>query len=358
MQLKQVIRILVFSGFLWHGLVACSATVQPFARLSMPTGVATDTTGNVFVTSDALLTTLVTKFNSAGQALGSIPIGGITVGNLGRLAVDPGSGELWDLLSGGAVLRINPRTGQVQPLVDLRSMPVDTGHVFDLASGTVGPFTGMLPQNSIYGDIALLRRGGRLDVFISGVSVAFPFIMRIRIENGRVAATVVAASRASGAGYSSGPRGVAVSPQGLVLTTLPTRYLNEEEIMDRMVAFSADYSEGQAPAPTAISREQLFSAGMDADGAGNFYIATGGIGAGLCGGGGSGAVVTVTADLKRAGCINFNLALAESADVAASRGGDAVYVSLRNIGLVVRAGSTPSTPQMGTRTPVPNRRSR
>jgi len=79
MQLKQVIRILVFSGFLWHGLVACSATVQPFARLSMPTGVATDTTGNVFVTSDALLTTLVTKFNSAGQALGSIPIGGITV---------------------------------------------------------------------------------------------------------------------------------------------------------------------------------------------------------------------------------------------------------------------------------------
>jgi len=181
-----------------------------------------------------------------------------------------GSGELWDLLSGGAVLRINPRTGQVQPLVDLRSMPVDTGHVFDLASGTVGPFTGMLPQNSIYGDIALLRRGGRLDVFISGVSVAFPFILRIRIENGRVAATVVAASRASGAGYGSGPRGVAVSPQGLVLTTLPTRYLNEEEIMDRMVAFSADYSEGQAPAPTAISREQLFSAGMDADGAGKF----------------------------------------------------------------------------------------
>jgi hypothetical protein len=225
-------------------------------------------------------------------------------------------------------------------IFNLHSVPVDTSRVVDVASGTVGPFTGMLPQNSYYGDIALLRRGRRLDVFVSGLSVSFPFVMRIRIEDGKFAAAVLAASRASGIPNVSSPRGVAVSPQGLVMTTLPTLLPGEQRIMDRLFAFAADFPEGQRPPPAPVSREQVNSRGMTSDTAGNFYVASGSIGAALCGVGGSGAIVKISADLKSASCINFNTALSDSEDVAVSPRGDFIYVTMRNLGMVVRTEAT------------------
>lgn len=53
---------------------------QPFAQLLTPTGVATDLAGNVFVISDAVTTTQLTKFDPNGTLLNAIALGGITVG--------------------------------------------------------------------------------------------------------------------------------------------------------------------------------------------------------------------------------------------------------------------------------------
>lgn len=316
-----------------------------FTRLSIPVGVATDAGGNVYVTSDRVTSTLITRFAPSGSVAWQIPVGDFTsITTIGRLAVDPGTGLLWDLFPDGRVAIINPDTAQGSIVLNLRELPIDVSAVFDIETRTTQAFGSLILTNfATYGDIALLRRGSQLDVFISGLSVTVPFVMRLRVvDNQIVSAAVIVSSLTTTAPNSNEPRGVAVSPQGLVLTALPRKGL-APTIYDRAVTFSADFPESAGAArptvrftnnPNFIGGETDFTGkGMAADERGNFYVATGTVGTTVCGT--SGELAIISARFLRVSCSRIGGALTNSQDVAVDSARGFAYMSITS-GPVVR----------------------
>ncbi|MGH9944727.1 MAG: pre-peptidase C-terminal domain-containing protein, partial [Pyrinomonadaceae bacterium] len=328
-----------------------------FAQLLTPVGAALDSSGNIFVSSDAVNSTLITKFAPNGTVLAQIPIGNfLSVGSIGHLDTDPATGLIWDLLPTGEVGLINPTSGQITPAFDLRQITADTSAIYDIASGRVDGFGGLINTRSAnYGDIALWRRNNQLDVFVAGNSVAFPFVMRIPISSTGQPGTprVLISSRQSAALNGNNlTRGVAVNSQGLVLTTLPLDGLPSLPV-DRAVAFSADFSQGQGLPPTVLFNGQDFtSRGMTVDAAGNFYVATGQNGNSFCGIGGSGALVVIPSALNNAFCHPLNVTIANSRDVAVRPDGALAYMTVGNA--VVRYGLAPVPTPTPTPSPTPS----
>jgi hypothetical protein len=77
----------------------------------------------------------------------------------------------------------------------------------------------------------------------------FPFVMRLRLENGVLQdSKVVVASKGSTAGLVNLTRGVAVNSQGTVLTTLPVNF-GSLGFGDVPVSFNADFPEGIGSTP-------------------------------------------------------------------------------------------------------------
>jgi hypothetical protein len=101
----------------------------------------------------------------------------------------------------------------VASLLTLRGLPIDTQDILDVSTDACGVLRDVvLPQFAHYGDIALLRRGDRLDVFVSGVSEVAPFVARLRFAADQlVSAKVLVASRP--VFDLNTPRGVAVTPR-------------------------------------------------------------------------------------------------------------------------------------------------
>jgi hypothetical protein len=318
---------------------------QPFAQLFAPTGVATDLAGNVFVISDAVTTTQLTKFAPNVTPLAAVGLGGITVGVFtnSRLALDSGTGFLLMLTPQGVVYAIHPDTLQAQPVLDLHGLPPTEDAVFDVLTGTVRPLVLGVPPH--YQDLAVRRLdSARVDLFISastGASGGFPFVLRVRFvgQNPPVADAIVFSSGTS-AGAVEGRAGVAVNNQGLVVTTMaaptPAGFTNS------LVAFGADFPENPTVPPQFPLRGSngapldFTSAGMTSDPAGNFYVATGVVGLSECGAGGSGALVFLSAALDTLVCVPPGLVLVRTEDVAVSPGGEALYLTDFSGNLVVR----------------------
>jgi hypothetical protein len=278
---------------------ATALSAQVFARLNIPVGIAT-ASSNVFASGcDSLcLNSIVSKYAPSGSLLGSVRTGGIT-SFAGYLARDPVYGNIWELKSDGTILAINPSTGASGTILRLRSLQVDTSSIFDLATRRVSNFGGLIqPQSANYGDLAIVQRNGVRYIFIAGLSSAntFPFVMRLRIQgNTIVEAKVVASSRASTAGSVNLTRGVAVNPQGTVLTTLPTA-TSSSGTFDVPVAFGADYNPrtGAGGSPRVVLNGiDLASQGMTTDSAGNFYVATNSVGSAALGTPGVGTLVVI-----------------------------------------------------------------
>lgn len=338
-------RILLFvastlAGLLfWAAPALAQTTPVVFTRATLPEGVATDGGGNVYVNSDATFTTLITKYSPTAAPIWRQQIGGITVGELGHMATDPATGVIWHVANNGNVRLINPNTGQVFPNGNLRQISVDTSRIYDMTTGRVGPMAGLvIPQFATYSDISLLRRGNLLDIFITGKSSAFPFVMRIRfVSNNFQSARVVISSRATAAPNDNLPRGVAANPRGAVLTSLP---LPPNRVgtgnFDRAVRFSADLPENLQRPVVGLGGRDLTSRGMTADSLGNFYVATGRIGTSLCGAGGSGALVRVTPDVSRFACRTLGVTLADSKDIALSPNQTLAYMPISNLNVVAR----------------------
>src|SRR5687767_7239 len=59
--------------------IAAQAQVTPFVQLTAPVGATTDSSGNVYVHSDAITTTILTKFAPDSTGLAQITLGGINV---------------------------------------------------------------------------------------------------------------------------------------------------------------------------------------------------------------------------------------------------------------------------------------
>jgi uncharacterized protein (TIGR03437 family) len=350
-----MIRITRLTGALVAtSIAALTVAAEPvqFAQALRPVGVVADAQGNVWISSDnannpldsSTSGTLISKWSAQGQQLGAIRVGGFaSINAIGRLARDPESGVIWGLFPDGTVFHVTA-DGRYSPSFNVRSAPLDLSRIFDLQSGTLNSLGGLIqPQTASYGDIALLRRGRSLDVFITGYSAGFPFVVRIRYpEQGNPSGAVVAATRATlGMSFQSA-RGIAVNRQGTVVTTMPVQLTNERTIYERLVAFSADFPEGRGNAPSVVFTSGVGSQGMDVDPAGNFLIATGSAGNLACGPGGSGAILVVRADLRDASCLLFPAVLADSRDVAVSPRGDVAYVSVAARNVVVRFPLTPA----------------
>ncbi|MGA7934674.1 MAG: hypothetical protein WCA35_14105 [Kovacikia sp.] len=308
--------------------------------LSIPIGVATDPGGNVFVTSDNVVNTLITKFDPNGNALGQIPLGNITsISSIGKLALEPTSGQILDLFPDGTLISINPSNGAITPLFNVKSLPIDISAIYDVAAGRVDNFGGLIqPQFASYGDLAIFNGGSFLDLYISGISQAqtFPFVMRLRFVQGTLAdADVLVSSRASAAPQDSSPPGVAVNSQGIVLTTLPIPNATATGNYNTPVALPVDLDLQQLTGSflprVVLNRVDISSRGMTTDAAGNFYIATSAIGTTLGGSRGSGATVILSPNLNSVlGVLTLGQGIFRTEDVAVTPSGNRVYITVRS----------------------------
>ena len=233
-----------------------------FTQLSFPDGIAADPAGNVYVHSDFVSTTAVTRFTADGTPVAQTAgIGGI-FGIAGTaLDRDPNSGFLF-LLKGDQILLIQPETMEVTPFIGLSSLAFQTfQNVFELTTGTLRPVMFGAPN---WGDLAVRRLdANRLDLFLSGTAISsgFPFVMRLRVDfqAGTLGATVMAFSAATTGDEILGgvnlPRGLAASQGGIVLTSLPVLPPGAGAFQDVAVAIGAGLPRG--PIYTAYSLAEL-----------------------------------------------------------------------------------------------------
>lgn len=273
---------LTFTCWSAAGPSTVAAQEGPFLftdQLSTPVGVTVSQDGTVWVASDATFNVVLTAFAPDGTPLGQLPFGDFSsIGAGTAMATDPATGLIWMLSSTGDVHLLDPSTGEVELIANLRQLAIDTSTIYDLASETYGSQGGtVVPSAADYGDLALLRRGDQLDVFITGNSVAIPFVMRLRIENDQlVSASGVATSLATAAGANNLPRGIAVNNEGVVLTALPFLGAVGSEMYDRAVAFSANFPDGEGfELQIVLDGDDFTSYGLDAHPDGYFVAAVG-----------------------------------------------------------------------------------
>jgi len=304
----------------------------------MPTGITVDPQGNVWVISGGAFQNRILKFTAEGELLGEAELDYFAIGHI---AVDPQTGWMWHLWNTGELSLIDPDTGVSTLALNLKQMNVEVDQVYDMETGIIQDFGSLLLPGAVqttYGDIALFRRGKQLDLLISGVSVAHPFIMRLRIVDNQVkSAKVIVSSLSSGAPLNNLPRGVAVSPRGTVLTALP-REGTDQLIIDHAVTFSVDFPEKLTAANlprilfTGLRNYSQDGAdftgiGMAADAKGNFYIATGQYGTSLCRGG-SGELARIDARFRRITCSQIDSTILNSQDVAIDEVNEFAYMTV------------------------------
>lgn len=262
-----------------------------FAQTFNAVGVTTDRTGNVFIAHDNVTSSVVSKFTSSGNFIGSTQIAGISgINTFGYLAVIPSSGQILDLLPDGRLFTIDPSTGTLTLILDITALNVNAGSIYDIYSRSVDSFGGLLQTRfASFGDLAVFESGNRIDLFVSGLSQAqsFPFLLRLRFQNGVFQeAKVLMSSRAeAGSGAVQSPRltrGVAVNHQTrTVLTTLP--WSNRvSELFDALVVFPVEFE----PSDGVDSNERpaisvgfdIYSQGMTTDANGHFFVVTNSVG--------------------------------------------------------------------------------
>jgi hypothetical protein len=248
-------------------------TAQPvhFAQLPRTDGIATDPSGNIFVVADATTAKVLVLLDANGTFLGQLPMPGTSITDIGtnNLVFDPVIPTLWVLKSNGDIFILNLSTGEWVPILTVRSLPVDVQGVYDVATGTIGPMDGVIPNQATYGDLAVLWRGDVLDLLVSGLSVIHPFTMRIRFVQGSFqSARVLVSTRApSGSGGGNLPRGTASSADGTVVTTMPISGFGEF-----VYSFNVDFPETGTGLPAQVLGGSL-SSGMTWHPDGTFYIA-------------------------------------------------------------------------------------
>lgn len=292
-------------------------TPTTFATLNGPIGVAVAADGSVFATYDGVGDVRLVKFNAQGQVVRQTAFGNFaSIGEVGKLAIDPATGRVWDLFTTGEIRIFDPNTLGSVPLGTLRATPVDRASVFDVSQGRRRDMSGeILPELSTFGDIALRRSGAQLDVFATGRSSSgVPYVLRARFNGDAfVGARAIAGASISSTDDNSA-RGVAVNAAGTVLTTLPTPDIRLN-VADRPYLFSSAFPEAGAAPRLALGGRDMASRGMATDAAGNFYV-TGFIGSTLCARGQAGAIIVVSPSGANALCHPFSSTPVNMQDVA------------------------------------------
>lgn len=282
---------------------APALTYSLFAQTAIPVGVAVDQTG-VFVDGDSTNNRVITGYNFDGSVGGGIFYGNFFTLLTGRMTPILGeAGQGYHLLSDGTLSRYDFSTRTLTPLLNLKALPTITSNIWDAALGTFNPSLGsvVLPgaAQTQYGDISVFDFGDGQDFFVSGLSVAFPFVTRVRFDTAGnfVESRVIASSSASTAGDSNETRGVAVNNDGMVLTTLPIDRGNLANF-DAAFAWRGDFPDDPNQAPRMLlNGEQLSTFGVGTDPIGNFYLGTGPSSTSLIGG--NSGIVAISRSLDR-----------------------------------------------------------
>jgi hypothetical protein len=293
--------------------------------LSLANGVTTDAAGNIFVSSVAGGLPVVTKFAPNGAGVYQIRTPGIAAT---KLAYDASLDRVIALEENGFLTVFDANTGQTTGAANVKQIPIDTSAIVDISSGNIDNFGGLIqPAFSSFGDIAVLNGQGFTDLYISAISQAFPYVIRLRfLVNGGFDADVLVSSRASAAPTDNIAPGIAVNPQGVVLTTLPIA--GNIGTFNVAVALPYDWDgqqrTGSFVPQVVLSGAAVSSRGITADRTGNFYIGTSAIGASFGGVSGSGILV-LTPNAQFSNFISFNQALSRVPDLAVSPQGDRLY---------------------------------
>lgn len=308
-------------------------------------GIATDSSGNVYVNFDGTFTTYTASFTPAGAFIRANQLGGIIVGDAGRFARIPNTDGILYLTSRGR-LYLYGRDLQFIPIDDLSRFSLGVANsVFDVTTRRFRPMSLGIPN---WGDIAVSRPNANLiRVYVTattGAAGGFPFVMRLDF-NGQMrllSSRVMATSTATTVGMVNQPRGIAVNSLGWVLTTFPVRFPNFD-FRDTLVAFRENFPE--APNANTLPRFVLrdlrtvnglwdmASRGMTTDAANNFYIATGSIGSSLCRSAGSSSALVLinpNPNVPNARCVNLPAVIANGIDVTVSPVGNIPYMTVGN----------------------------
>lgn len=312
-------------------------------NLSIATGISTDRTGKIYVDSDGLFTTYISKFSQAGNLLARKSLGGVTVGNLGHIARIPGSDDMLLLTQLGDIYAFGPNLG-LSKAYDLSFLAYQVAfNVYDVNLGFNGSLVLGAPD---WGDIAAFWASPTL-LYVYATSTTnaaggFPFVLRLAIDYTRKATTwrVVVKSSGTAAGNVNVARGIAVNSAGWVLTGFP--YPGPGGFFDSLAAFKTSFPEvaNTNTLPRFILRTtktvtgywDMASMGMTTDEAGNFYVATGVVGSSLCGFYGSGALVLINRNptVPNPRCFTLSALLSRSRDVAVSPVDNTPYMTVDN----------------------------
>ncbi|ACK74175.1 hypothetical protein PCC7424_5616 (plasmid) [Gloeothece citriformis PCC 7424] len=217
-------------------------------NLPSANGVLVDSQENVLVSMLGLNEqtlqneTLIAKFTSNGQLINAKIFG---FNRKIKMAAAPSLGGAIGLQDDGLVFRLDTNTLTGYPLFNIRQLPtIDTSAVYDYTTDFVykpGSASGVSPQTATYNDIAVRENGSVTELFLTGDSIGSglsPFIMRIRLDT-REAKVLISGHRAGIAPQLPSP-GIAVNPQGKVITTLPKAdYLVTHP---HLITFSADFN--------------------------------------------------------------------------------------------------------------------
>lgn len=287
-----------------------------FNSITSPQGVAFDSSGNLYISSLVSFASLpgippsepaITKIAPDGTVLGQVRAGILSAPKLEFVAE---IGTLFSLNEDGTFGIFDPTTLGVLGSFDLNDIVADTNAIYDVATGQIGNFGGAInTQFASFGDFDVRVVGDITQVFITGYSQAqaFPFVLRLEFQGnaGLTEAKVLLASNADA--LSAGTqtprlnRGIAVNPQGVVLTSLPVP--TGTAPVDVPIAISADFDaqDGlvQGEGPAIFNQADVYSQGITTDSAGNFYVATNSVGSGTLGVPGEGALIVLSADLTQ-----------------------------------------------------------
>ena len=259
-------------------------------------GVTVDTSGDVFVSYNSTPQNSSTSYESiAAFDLNYNLINGAVFTESGTSAA-PGvlnlatSSDSLPNVAGGNILELQPNGqlfafavgGPTSPAAydNLASYTPSDSNVYDVQTGSYvnlsSPPTGS-PVNladATFGDFGV--DGSSL--VVSAESNGWDFVMRVTYGTAVPGtATILVASPASD-GLTASPGGVAVDPQGTVLTTLPYLPSGSNTAIHVPVGFNLSFDQGNSPSPYTptlglTSVPNIDSSGITIDGQDNFILA-------------------------------------------------------------------------------------
>jgi hypothetical protein len=236
----------------------------PSQTFSQITGITLDSSGDVFVSYNDFSATAGQQ-----QAVAEVAFNGSLINPTVVLTTGPnafpgvltpvgpsaslpniqGAHEILELLPDGQLLAFDPGGTGSTTFDNLASYTAQASKVYDVQTGADVDLTGTISlANATYGDLGVLGSS----LVVSAESNNWDFVLRLSYGAAGGVATVLAASPASD-GRSASPGGVAVDPEGTVLTTLPYRPNGAATSIHVAVGFNLFWDQGNNPQPSLLS---------------------------------------------------------------------------------------------------------